>query len=149
FVEAAYRRLFWSRSFLARVRRHASSSEITEAWKKLIECIEYMNMKILVYAAAFEQFYGVARRIEFESGIQEDFATVTQTIVDLRYSDPVKKLEFPNQFSSPLTEVETRDLGVAITTINEKLERLQTRLYQFSNCFDKRSQTLDWCRYTA
>jgi hypothetical protein len=147
FVEAAYRRLFWSRSFLARVRRHAHGSEINEAWKKLIESMEYMNMKVLVYAAAFEQFYDIARRIEFENGIQNDFATVTQTIVDLRYSDPVRKLEFPNQFGSELTEGEARDIGVAIASIDEKLEQLQTRLYQFSNCFDKQSQTLDWCRY--
>jgi len=147
FVEAAYRRLFWSRSFLARVRRHAQSSEINEAWKKLIESMEYMNVKVLVYAAAFEQFYDSKRRIEFEDGIQDDFATITQTIVDLRYSEPVRKLEFPNEFTSGLTEVEVRDLGVAVDSINERLERLQTRLYQFSNCFDKASQSLDSCRY--
>ena len=145
FVEAAYRRLFWSRSFLARVRRHAPSPEINEAWKKLFQSIEYMNAKLLVYAAAFEQLYDSARRMEFERGIQIDFLKVTETIVDLRYSDVVKKLEFPHQFSSGLTDVEARDLRIAIDTINEKLKRLELRLYRFSNCF----KSLDGCRNTS
>ena len=146
FVETAWRRVYWSRNFLARLSRRAPSAEINEAWKKLLTTVEEMSAKTMIYAASFELFYNNARRVEFEDGIQSDFRNVTQEIVDLRYSNVVKKLEFGGD-GTELTEPEAGQIKTRTREIEEKLDKLQIRLYQFVRCFDKQHQTLTSCQY--
>ena len=146
FVETAYRRLYLSRNFLSRIDRRAPSPEIYEAWTLLTRTIEYMASRTLVYANSFEDFYGDARRAEYENGIQIDFNSITNSVVNLRYSQTVRKLEFPDGSNAALTEAEGTELKNEIKTLNDKLDRLTVRIYLFTSCFDKRRQTSETCK---
>lgn len=61
-TETAWRRLFWSRNFLARVNRQAVSSEIHDAWANLLKSSEEMAAKTMVYSITLGQYYGLERR---------------------------------------------------------------------------------------
>jgi hypothetical protein len=146
FVETTYRRIYLSRNFLSRIDRRAPSSEIHEAWTLLARTVEYMASRTLVYANSFEEFYGDARRSEYEGGIQIDFNSITNSIVNLRYSQTVKKLEFPDNATAALSQIEATELKKDIDKINDNLDQLQVRIYLFTSCFDKRRRASETCK---
>jgi hypothetical protein len=139
FVETTSRRIYLSRNFLARLRRHAGPSEIDETWKKLLSTIEDMTAKQMVYAVTFGEFYSEERRNEYENGIQVDFNELTSKLVDLRYSTAAKKLEFSAEPQLQLTDAEAKSIDDAAVEIESELDQLQIRLYIFDNCFAKRT----------
>jgi hypothetical protein len=147
FVQTTWRRLYLSRNFLARIRRRAPPAEIGDAWTKLLNSVEEMNSKVMIYAVSFEEFYSTARRNEYENGIQVDFNRITNLIVDLRYSDPVKKLEFRAQPDDVLSGREAETVNQTINSISGELDTLQIRLYNFAVCFQKGRQTEQACQY--
>jgi hypothetical protein len=148
-VESIWRRLYLSQNFLARVRRRASDSEIKEAWTKLLDSVEDMSSKTMIYAVSLGEFYNERRRNEWESGIQLDFTKITERIVNFRYSPAVKKLEFPSLSTSALTNEENQYVDATVKEINEMLTRLNLRIYHFASCFDKKNQTDKGCRFSA
>jgi hypothetical protein len=147
FVQTTWRRLYLSRNFLARVRRRAPEIEIKETWTNLLNSVEEMNSKVMIYAVSFEEFYSTARRNEYENGIQVDFNRITNLIVDFRYSDPVKKLQFPLPAHSALNDQENEAINQTVEQISGQLDVLQIRLYNFAVCFQKGRQTEEACRY--
>lgn len=147
FVETTFSRVYRSRNFLARLRKRATASEINDAWKALLQSVEEMATKQMLFAVYFGKFYSEARRLEYEDGIQIDFNDITTAIVDLRYSATVKKLEFPQPAQSPLTKEEQDSIDKGAAAIEAKLDTLQIRLYHFAGCFDEKHQTPKACEY--
>jgi hypothetical protein len=100
-----------------------------------------MVSRALVYGNLFEEFYGNARRGEYEYGIQSDFNKITTQIVDLRYSSTVKKLEFPQGVDDELSQTEATELKAKIERLNKNLDDLNVRIYLFTSCFEKKQRT--------
>jgi hypothetical protein len=146
FVETAARRLYLSRNFLARIQRRAPSNEIHDAWTRLTNTVEHMASKTLVYSNSFEVFYGTPRRSEFEDGIQSDFNLITVSLVNLRYSAAIKKLEFPDVTAALLTDAEEDHIRIEAAQIMKRLDELNIRIYHFTTCFDKKQQTAAACK---
>ncbi|MGA8155012.1 MAG: hypothetical protein WB822_02130 [Rhodoplanes sp.] len=128
FVEVSWKRLYRSRAFVARLKRSASEQEIDAAWNAMLETVEQMASKVMIFAGTFGKFYGSSWRNEYEYGIQPDFVNVTEKIVDLRYRLKQKRIS-------------SEEVACEIAHIENAFELLNIRLYKFVNCFDPRKNT--------
>jgi hypothetical protein len=132
FIRIAWKRLYRSRQFLARIARDASEEEIDAAWRALLESVEEMSSKTMMFAIAFGEIYSDAIRGEFEGTIQFRFEELTRSIVDLRYQIRKK-------------QIQGKDLQCKVAELQSGLDGLNVQLYQFASCFDKRKRTVTGC----
>ena len=87
-AQSAYRRLFWMRTYLARVTRGASEDEQHFAWSKHVESSEEWASRTLVFLEALDRFYGNAKSQCFETHIQPQFGSIATALADFRYAIP-------------------------------------------------------------
>jgi len=146
-TETAWRRLYWSRNFLARINRQAVASEIHEAWANLLKSSEEMAAKTMVYSITLGQYYGLERRAVFENEIQIDFNKLGESLANFRYSPAVRNLEWAAAGTQPtLTPDQKTEIEKQITTITEQIKLLNIMLYHFTSCFDEKHQTENGCK---
>lgn len=133
FVKTSWRRLYRSRVFIARLKRAAPEAQIDAAWTSLLESVEDMASKTMIYTIMFSKFYDLSRRDEYETIIQPRFVDLTVNITDIYYRIRQEKIV-----------IET--VACEIGDIERELDLLNVELYRFVSCFDEKNTADQLCR---
>lgn len=146
-TETTWRRLYWSRNFLARISRKAPAPEIHESWVNLLKSSEEMAAKSMVYSITLGRYYGAKRRAFFEDEIQADFTKLAESLSDFRYSTAVRDLESaPYGTQAGLTPDQEAEVKLQIDALGGMIRLLNIKLYHFASCFDVNDQTATGCK---
>ncbi len=111
-IESAWRRLFWSRNFVARVERQRPAQELDFSWNKYLDSVADWSADLMVNMNALDEYYGKTDKpLQFQK-IQDEFISLEGQLADLR--DPDKR----NQ--------------PAIDKVKSEIDQINTDLYFFS-----------------
>jgi hypothetical protein len=87
-TQDAWDRLFWIRSYLGRVERHATLSDLEYAWNKYIDASEQWNKDLMMNYQALEEYYpNSGKGAAFLWDIQPRFIELNTRLADLHYKD--------------------------------------------------------------
>jgi len=116
-TRAAWHRLFLMRRYVLAVKSNFSEGDRAKEWDKYSISLEAWNRDLMVNILSLSQYYGEAKRNEFENTIQPAFGKIHYCLEGLRYPS-----------SGPICKVSsTRD----IAAIERALDSLNGQLYCF------------------
>jgi hypothetical protein len=119
-TRSAWKRLFWSRVYLTRMKLGASQQEREEAWRKLLESAEDWNVNAMIDIDGLDYYYGSKKTQQFEVSIQPQFDAITTSIRNIRYAVIQKGEEAPE---------------AEIKRIEDLIDSLNVELYVFVRGF--------------
>ena len=86
-TQEAWDRMFWMRSYLARVKRGAAPIDQETAWNKYADSSAQWNRDLMVNFEALEEYYpNSGKGAQFLGEIQHDFKYSGDYLADIRYS---------------------------------------------------------------
>jgi hypothetical protein len=86
-VEAAWRRVFWTRNFVRRAELSRPPAELDYSWNKYLDSVADWSSEIMVNINGLEQYYpGTEKPSQFDA-IQRKFLTLEEMLVTLRTAE--------------------------------------------------------------
>jgi hypothetical protein len=126
-AKAAWNRLFVMQRYVSAVKQNYPQIEQDKEWERYIAALLDWNRDLMFNILSLQQYYGTAKRNEFEYGIQPQFGQLHSCLAILRRPSP--------KVRCPLSE--TNDIAV----IESGFETLNNDLYCFvSGLPDKNQQ---------
>jgi hypothetical protein len=86
-IEAAWRRVFWTRNFVRRVELARPSTELDYSWNKYLDTVADWSASIMVNINGLEQYYAGSEKPSQFGAIQAKFLALEELLVTLRISD--------------------------------------------------------------
>jgi hypothetical protein len=115
-IELAWRRLFWTENYIARMEAHRPPSELDYTWNKHLETVADWSSEYMVNLNGMEQFYpNSVKAAQFQS-IHEKFR-------DLEYNHVVQLRK---------AELEQRDLSNDLDSAKKLANQLNEDLFYFA-----------------
>jgi hypothetical protein len=126
-ARAAWNRLFVMQRYVSAVKENYPQVDQDKEWERYVTTLLDWNRDVMFNILSLQQYYGTAKRNEFEYGIQPQFGKLHSCLVVLRRPSPNTRC--------PLTE--TNDIAV----IESGFQSLNNDLYCFvSGLPDKNEQ---------
>jgi hypothetical protein len=121
-VSTAWKRLFWTRTFIERVRLGASQEAVEAAWGEYVGASEEWNTQLMGNIQLLEHYYpGSGKRKIFSEEIQPLFGVINKQLVAIVYS--------PTPAGSRVSPQKLRYL-------DDQTDELNRRLYKFAQGLD-------------
>jgi hypothetical protein len=88
FAELAWRRLFWTRNYLEKIRRDRALAEQDYAWNKHLDSVADWSADSIVNMNGFEEYYPNTNKSGEFDQINDDFRKLELSLVDVRTTAP-------------------------------------------------------------
>ena len=106
-VEAAWRRVFWTRNFVRRVELGRPPAELDYSWNKYLDSVADWSANIMVNINGLEQYYpGTDKPSQFDA-VQRKFLALEDVLVTLRSSEPRSSAQMIPRAKSLIDEINT------------------------------------------
>lgn len=118
----AWRRFFWARAYLTRVKSNAAIAEQDDAWHKYIDATAEWSSNIMIFILGVDRYYGYEKSAELENKLQNDFNAINDALRAVRYKKPNVS---PNELES--------NLAFAYSAV----DNANVDFYRFVSAFEK------------